>query len=272
MQVQGDSLPSTGSIGAGIVIGEGVRAEVMPADTPVIEVRRVDRAGIVRETSGGSTPLAYVMERLGCPASMVTTCRLPIGAGFGLSAAALLAGITALNALYDLHLGEREVALLAHEAEIVHRTGLGDVAACRGGGVACRTGPGIDAPIERTLEIGGPVAAISFGPLETSSVLSSDESMRAVAAAYPGRCPGGIEDFFDLSRAFARGSGLVTEEIDEVLRACEREGIPASMTMLGRGVFAFGGEAEDALAPFGEVYVMERAEQGVRLVEVRDDP
>jgi pantoate kinase len=272
MQVQGDSLQSTGSIGAGIVIDEGVRAEVTAAEVPEIEVRRIDHAGIVRERSSGSTPLAYVMERLGCPASMVTTCRLPIGAGFGLSAAALLAGLTALNALYDCGLNEREVALLAHEAEIVHRTGLGDVAACRGGGVACRTGPGIDAPIERTLEIGGPVAAISFGPLETSSVLSSDDIMRAVAAAYPGRCPEGIEDFFDLSRTFSRDSGLVTDEIDAVLMACEQEGVPASMTMLGRGVFAFGGEAQAVLAPFGEVYVMARAEQGVRLLEVRDDP
>ena len=271
-QVQGDSLQSTGSIGAGIVIGEGVRAEVRLAETPKIEIRRVDHAGNVKERSSGSAPLAYVMERLGCPASMVTTCRLPIGAGFGLSAAALLAGITALNALYECGLDEREVALLAHEAEIVHRTGLGDVAACRGGGIACRSGPGIDAPIERMLEIDAPIAAISFGPLETASVLSSGESMRRVDAAYPGRCPRGVEDFFDLSRAFARHSGLVTEKIDEVLRACEREGIPASMTMLGRGVFAFGGDADAVLAPFGEVYVMERADRGVRLLEVRNDP
>ncbi len=271
-QVQGDSLQSTGSIGAGIVISEGVSAEVTAAETPAIEVRRVDHAGVVRESSRGSTPLAYVMERLGCPAAVVTACRLPISAGFGLSAAALLSGITALSALYDLDLSDREVALLAHEAEIVHRTGLGDVAACQGGGVACRTGPGIDAAIERMLEIGGPIAAISFGPLETSSVLASESRMRAVEAAYPGRCPDGIEDFFDLSRTFARNSGLVTEEIDAVLRACEHEGIPASMTMLGRGVFAYGEDAEDTLAPFGEVYVMERADHGVRLVEVRDDP
>jgi pantoate kinase len=270
MQVTGDSLQSTGSIGAGIVISEGVRARVNEAETPEIEVRRVDRTGNVQEMYRGSTPLAYVMERLGCPARVVTECLLPISAGFGLSAAALLSTITALNALYDLRLEEREVALLAHEAEIVHRTGLGDVAACRGGGVACRTGPGIDAAIERTIDIGGPIAAISFGPLETSSVLCSDETMRTVEAAYPGRCPDGIEDFFTLSRAFARNSGLVTTEIDRVLRACEQQGIPASMTMLGRGVFAFGEEAEGVLAPFGDVYVMQQADCGVRLVEVRE--
>ena len=271
MQVEGDSLLSTGSIGAGIVINEGVRAVVVPADRPEIEVRRVDAAGHTMELIRDSAPLAYVMARLGCPASVATECRLPISAGFGLSAAALLATLTALSAAYDLHLSEREVALLAHEAEIVHRTGLGDVAACQDGGVACRTGPGIDARIERELDIGGPLAAISFGPLETSTVLSSEARLRAVEAAYPGRCPDGIEDFFALSRTFARASGLVTGEIDGVLRACEREGIPASMTMLGRGVFAFGDRAEAALAPFGEVYSMECAAHGVRLVEVRDD-
>ncbi|MDG6256049.1 MAG: pantoate kinase [Methanomicrobiaceae archaeon] len=263
-QVEGETLSSTGSIGAGIVIDEGVCAAVTAADRPAIEARRVDADGSVMERFCDAAPLAFVMERLGCPASVVTECRLPISAGFGLSAAALLATLTALDAVYDLHLDEREVALLAHEAEIVHRTGLGDVAACRGGGVACRTGAGIDAPVARVLDIGGPIAAVSFGPLETSTVIGSALRMRAVDAAYPGRCPDGIEDFFALSRAFARDSGLVTDEVEEVLRACEREDVPASMTMLGRGVFAFGERAEAALAPFGEVYVMECATHGVR--------
>jgi pantoate kinase len=269
-QVEGDSLLSTGSIGAGIVIDEGVCAEVTPADSPAIEVRRVDRTGTIMERFRDSAPLSYVMTRLGCPATVATECHLPISAGFGLSAAALLATITGLNAVYDLHLDEREVALLAHEAEIVHRTGLGDVAACRDGGVACRTGPGIDARIERIRNCRGPLAAVSFGPLETSTVLSSNARLRAVEAAYPGRCPDGIDDFFALSRSFARASGLVTEDVDAVLRTCEQEGVPASMTMLGRGVFAFGDRAEAVLAPFGEVYAMECAAHGVRLVEVRE--
>jgi pantoate kinase len=62
---------------------------------------------------------------------------------FGCSAAALLSSITALSELFSLELQRHEIAALAHEAELVHRTGLGDVAASQGGGLACRKGPGM---------------------------------------------------------------------------------------------------------------------------------
>ena len=74
------------------------------------------------------------MENLTITASVVTESVLPIGAGFGLSAAALLATLTALNRLYCLEMDAEQIAEIAHAAEVAHRTGLGDVAACQGGG------------------------------------------------------------------------------------------------------------------------------------------
>ena len=74
------------------------------------------------------------MEHLNLTASVVTECTLPIGAGFGLSAAALLATLTALNHLFDRGMNAEEIAQYAHAAEVTHQTGLGDVAACQGGG------------------------------------------------------------------------------------------------------------------------------------------
>ena len=80
-----------------------------------------------------------------------------------------------------------EIARIAHETEVEHRTGLGDVAACQAGGRVVRTGAGIDGRIERLFDLPEPVYAISFGPISTPSVLSSPEQMERVAQAFPAR-------------------------------------------------------------------------------------
>jgi pantoate kinase len=193
---------------------------------------------------------------------------LPAGAGFGLSAAALLASISALSALFDLRLSDLEVASLAHEIEVIHRTGLGDVAACQGGGIECRKGPGIGAEIERIPDPGRILHAVSFGPIPTPQVLGDPGRMEKISKAFPGRCPRNLGDLFSLSRSFAEKSGLVTPRVREVLSACDRAGVSSSMTMLGEGVFALGDEAVPVLSPFGKVFTLRIAERGFTRGEV----
>ncbi|MCK9278906.1 MAG: pantoate kinase [Methanoculleus sp.] len=261
-RVEGSDPSSTGSIGAGVVIDEGVRSTVVPARETDVRVVRRGRA------STGSPPVEYALDRLGVAARVTTECRLPIGAGFGLSAAALLSTLTAANHLFDLGLSVDEVAARAHEAEVCHRTGLGDVAASQAGGVVCRTGPGIHAEITRFYPE-EPLYAVSLGPLPTASVLSSEETMARIAAAYPDRCPRDLADFCLLSRGFAEKSGLIAAGVQQVLRACDALAIPASMTMLGNGVFACGDDAERVLSRFGEVYGLRVARRGPYLIEMK---
>lgn len=257
-RVQGASRWTTGSVGAGVVISEGVRAEVRKTERmhPLVTIESVDSQGRIVENDQGSAPIEYILKRLDLTAEVRTKCRVPIGSGFGMSAAALLASISAMNTLFVLGLEPVEVAALAHEAEIVHRSGLGDVAACQegDGGIVCRMGPGIDAPMVRLRNGYGPIAAVNFGPLDTAGVLDSDIQMHRVEASYPDRCPRDVEDFFALSLQFAHESGLISPEVEEVLEACERSGVPASMTMLGNGVFAYGNDARECLSPFGHVF------------------
>jgi pantoate kinase len=141
-RVEGNDPRTTGSVGAGVVIDEGVRSTVVPAAETSVRVIRQGHA------TAGSPPVEYALERLGVTAGITTECLLPIGAGFGLSAAALLSTLTAVNHLFDLDLAADEVAARAHEAEVLHRTGLGDVAASQAGGVVCRKGPA-SVPISR---------------------------------------------------------------------------------------------------------------------------
>ena len=44
-RIQGDTIESTGSIGAGVVISEGVTATVRPSDRTLIQIRRRDQPG-----------------------------------------------------------------------------------------------------------------------------------------------------------------------------------------------------------------------------------
>jgi pantoate kinase len=266
--VIGRDPATTGSIGAGIVIQEGVEARVSRADVPEILVRRVDSDGHRLDLGSGSPPIAYLMERLSVTARIETECRLPISAGFGLSAAALVASSFALNTLYELGFSPEECCELAHEAEIVHRTGLGDVAACQGGGRDFRQGPGIRAPITRFFDIREPLSAIHFGPLPSPEILGSPEALRRVSAAYPGNTPDTVFHFFELSRSFTEKSGLLTPEVGEVLSHCDREGIPASMTMLGNGVFSIGPKGAEILSSYERVYDLKLAPSGPRITGI----
>jgi pantoate kinase len=268
-RVEGKSVSATGSIGAGIVISEGVTATVSPADVTSVIVNRKEKSGTIVHYSRSSPPLEYVLEKIGIAVSVTTECFLPVGAGFGLSAAALLATLTAVNQSHQLTLTPHDIARLAHESEVIHRTGLGDVAACQGGGRVVRDGPGIDGTIARLFDLPDPLYAISFGPISTPSVLGSPEQMERVTAAFPHSPPADLYDFFRISRRFAEDSGLLTPEAEAVIRRCDQERILSSMTMLGNGVFAYGRKARDVLSAYGEVYSFTVAGSGARIVGAR---
>ena len=258
---------TTGSIGAGIVITEGVTAKVRHSDTRSVIIRRRAVNGTTVTISRASPLLTSIMERLGVTASITTECHLPIGAGFGLSAAALLASATALNRLFTLGLTPWDIARYSHEIEVEHRTGLGDVAAAQGGGRVIRHGPGIDARIERKFDLPDPLYSVSFGPIHTPTVLGSLSQMEKVSSAFPSASPRDAHDFFTKSKQFAERSGLITDSVKKVFLLCDQENVPAGMTMLGDGVFAYGKKAREVLLPFGEVYEFHVSPKGPRLVE-----
>ena len=265
--VFGPDARNTGSMGAGIVIDEGVRVTAERADMTRVTVDRVDLFERVIERSCGALPVEDLLSRMGAEAEIRTVCRLPIGAGFGLSAAALTATAVAVNRLYDLGFSLEECIEHAHESEIRHHTGLGDVAASQGGGRDCRKGAGIDAEIERCFDLCDPIFAVTFSSLPSPSILGSKTALDRIVRAFPGRCPKTPEEFFRFSRDFSEKSGLITPEVRIGLEECDRGGILASMTMLGNGVFAYGVAAREILGQLGETFELHIASSGVRILE-----
>jgi len=244
---------SSGSIGAGIVISEGVRVVAEKSTVSSVTVFQTDRSGTPVKISDSSPILMDLLSYLQVKASIETCCHLPIGSGYGMSAAALLGTVYALNTLYRLNLSPLECTRIAHRIEVQHRSGLGDVSACQGGGFVIRKTPGPDGDIIREMDI-RPIYALTISPIKTSSVLSSPEMMNRISQSFPDRIPKTLDDIMSLSREFAEKSGLISDEIRSVLTACDTGNIPASMTMLGCGVFAIGKRAEPVLKKFGDVY------------------
>ena len=269
-RVDGVDPAHTGSIGAGIVISEGVTATVRPAKETAIIVRMVKPGTGPVDIAHNSPPLESALERLGATVAVDTVCRLPISAGFGLSAAALLSTLTATDRLLDLGMTAEDIAEIAHETEVKFKTGLGDVAACQAGGRVVRTGPGIHGTIHRSFDLTESISAVCFGPIHTPDVLGSPQQMTRVAEAFPARQPKTAGEFFSCCREFSKKSGLETPSAKKVLAACDRKNIPAAMTMLGDGVFAYGCEASRVLEAFGEVYVMHMARTGTGILGVAD--
>lgn len=251
-----------GSVGGGIVISEGVFSQASLSDETSVTVCRVDRTGNIISTEECSPPVEYALFELGVCAKIITKTILPIGAGFGLSAASLLSSVKAVSELCGLELKDDEIGKIAYDAEVKFKSGLGDVPACMGGGYVCRKTPGINGEIVRRYDMDKTISAVSFGSLTTSDILSDQNRMDEVSSAFKEACPDNPDNFFKAAREFSENSGLISSRVREVLDECDKRAIPAAMTMLGDGVFAYGEKAPAILSKFGEVYMMKMSDSG----------
>ncbi|MDF2957076.1 MAG: Archaeal pantoate kinase [Candidatus Alkanophagales archaeon MCA70_species_1] len=230
-----------GSVGCGIALKAGCIVEVRLSD---------EREHCIRingvEAEASTTKL--VVERLaGKPVVVDIKLDVPVGCGFGASAAGTLSTALALNELFSLKMSLNRLAQLAHVAEVTNRTGLGDVIAQSYGGAVIRLSPGppgigvIDKIPCGNVEIG----AVTFGKLPTRSILEDEGAMRRINEA--GRkamrdfmqAPS-LENFMRTSKRFAYETELISERGMDAIEAVEAEGGLASVAMLGDTVFAVG--------------------------------
>lgn len=284
-------LDRRGSRGAGFSVARGAASfvEIAPADSLEIKIA-IDKieqdAPITREAvtlllrhavRDGKIPLNQDAPR-GSKARIKvrvhTDLQLPMSQGFGMSAAGALSSTLALARC--LRLGRSDALRAAHEADVTHRGGLGDVVGASQGGFEIRTAPGLPpyGALKSFVGYGEVVLCVVGGKLETRSVLSDLVKRKAVNAAGATALAEfmkgpTLEAFVESSQRFARESGLLTPALDRAIHAASPYG-RASMSMLGNSVFAFGDTRRlaDALAPYGDVIVCPIDDTGARLVDV----
>ena len=187
---------------------------------------------------------------------------LPLSSGFGLSGASALATGYAVNVLLELGKSEKELAMIAHVAEVENLTGLGDVCAQYHGGclVKLRAGHPLSAEPLHVQE--QPIYYRYFGPIHTREILedaeqrerinrAADKALEDIKALME-REPVDLDAYIKVSKAFAIHSGLLRDRrVQQVIQQVENEKGAASMIMLGNAVFStrpFEGAKETMLS------------------------
>lgn len=262
-----------GSRGAGLSLTLGVTtvARVREATRPSLEVLVNGRRAKAEVTE---TAARSLLDDGAYEVKLLADTPLPVSQGFGVSSAAALSTVLALDDALGLGLPRGELVARAHVAEVECGTGLGDVVPASLGGMDLRLKPGAPGHAEvRKFEVHRDLMLAVVGPeLLTRSVIRDPKKVAAINA-HGGAC---VDDFakdpsldrlFDLGNRFAEETGLASGTVLEVVRASRMFG-RAAMAMLGNSVFAESGREELATLyrKFGTIQRCEVDNEGARVL------
>ena len=233
-----------GSCGAGFLMSRGVRTTISDSDELEIDVNQ-----------GGSTVIDEVLKIMEIDTDFKVTqdIQLPIGAGFGTSAASALSLTLALNEFLDLGYSTELCGQIAHMAEVNLGAGLGDVIAQTGHGLVLRVEPGAPGIGKiKSFEHDVFIAWKTFGAIETSSVIQNPRHHQVISDVglkyleYFEEKPS-LKNFLDFSNRFSNETKLMSDEVKNLVDYFNSRPdiLGSSMGMLGNTVFAFA-QNEDA--------------------------
>lgn len=175
---------------------------------------------------------------------------LPLGCGFGLSGASALATSYAVNKLLKSGRADKELAVIAHTAEVENRTGLGDVVNQYYGGFCLKLKPSSCFIIKKIPINNADVYCRYFSAISTKSVITSQKlkgSINKAASAALAKIKDEIKtgkrmklrDIIRISKEFAENSGLLKDKTTvQAIKNIEKNNCSASMIMLGNAVFS----------------------------------
>ncbi len=192
--------------------------------------------------------------------------QLPLSCGFGISGASALAAAYALNKLLNLKKSKRELAKIAHIAEVENKTGLGDVVNQYYGGFLIKFKPSFEFVVKRLSINNKKIHYRIFSKLDTKKIITNKKIKNRINKA-------GIDSLkkikllkkqplnkiIKISKEFSIESGLlkssknsknflghkksqsdffVDKNIIRLIDKIEKNNGNASMIMLGNAVFS----------------------------------
>ena len=242
-----------GARGGGLVISKGVltRVRLRHANRSRVSVRINKR--VANEARTTISAISRLLQISGEKYEVMIEhdVQVPIGAGYGASAAGSLSAALAFSEGANLGMSVNEVGRIVHGAEITNGTGLGTVGPILTGGfVVTRKsgGPGI-AVIDR-LQVSPRLKAVSacIGPISTKKALQSNDLRKKVNELGRETFQSIVRDFrppnfMSASKRFAYGLGLMSPQTVRLIDVMEAAGaIGATQNMLGQAVHAIADE------------------------------
>ena len=233
-----------GSCGAGFLLSKGVKTTISKADELTVDINQGDCTVIDEVLS--------IME-IDTDFKITQDIQLPIGAGFGTSAASALSLTLALNEFLNLGYSRDLCGQIAHMAEVNLGGGLGDVIAQTGHGMVLRTQPGAPGIGEiKSFNHDVYIGWKTFGGIDTASIIRdphhnevlSDTGLKYLE--FFEEKPS-IRNFLDFSCRFSHETNLMSDEVKEMVNYINSRSniLGSSMAMLGNTVFAFAQNEDD---------------------------
>lgn len=231
-----------GSLGMGFTVDKGVTAVVSPSRQTAITL------------NGDPILLPTVTDTIRAlthkHVAVALSSELPIASGFGVSGASALATAHAINKLFNLGIDPLGLAKITHIAEVVNKTGLGDVANQALGGFGVKFVASSQFAIERLPLVGTPVYCLSKGKIETSSILTDPsiieninakgrESLATIKGWMDEKKSITFADTLAISKTFVETTGLLARtSIASIIDEVEAKGGHATMIILGDAVMS----------------------------------
>ena len=267
-----EDMSRCGSRGAGVSISLGAYSEssVINTKSQTIEVFINGRKSPAPVTK---LALNYLVGNNSLGITIKTRLDLPMGQGFGMSAAGALSACLAVSKLCNL--SESDALRAAHFAEVRLGTGLGDVISSFFGGFEIRKSPGLPpwGVIEHIHGCEDIVLCVIGKKINTKKILS-DKNKVSKIVEYGRFCTKKIlekptvDNLFYLSEVFTNKTGLGSKPVVDAINAANKFGM-SSMCMLGNSLFAIGNKEEliKTLSKYGRVYIASVDSAGSRIIK-----
>jgi pantoate kinase len=238
-----------GARGGGFSPDKGVLTEVTVTEAEQKQVQVFINNELYPEAETTKRVVDALLEKISekCFVTVTHTVEVPIGAGFGSSAAGALGTALALSKALGLNLTFNQLGRIAHVAEMKAKTGLGTVGPLFFGGCGLTIEPGapgiarldrVPVSPDHRLIIG------TFRPYPTKEMLTFPEKRQLINSwgqktlklilANPS-----MENFMKSCKTFALETGFATSRVKELIQMCENAGaVGAAQNMLGEAVHA----------------------------------
>ena len=233
-----------GARGGGFVIDKGVTTEVKLTSTK--------KTGIDVTINGKAAPEANVTREVfklllpkiktPCQISVSHKAEVPIGAGYGASAAGAVSTAMALAKAFDLKMTLNQLGQIAHTAEIRCATGLGSVSGViRGGAILILEpgAPGYDRVDWLPMNPSHRIVTASFAPIPKKDIIFAEDALQVVNREGQKvlrqilRNPDPVR-FIKLCWGFAQRAGFLSDRIAEVMeKAMDAGALGATQNMIG---------------------------------------